>query len=206
MTQRFFPVARNGFNSLKNATGKERWRRGRELARSRNAAERNLGASGEYRRGRETPSRPRGTDEPRAVRPGRWRSTAPSRGPPGHEGPFRSAAEGEHDMSYTTLRRYLTVGVLAAVLSAAGAPPASARDVGTAGRAWLWLQDVWTQGVSILWHGAGAGDSGSKVVPSWAKQGYGVDPNGGTPPRPSSVTPPCGSTCPDQGPGLDPNG
>jgi len=106
-------------------------------------------------------------------------------------------------MSYATLRRYLTVGVLAAVLSAAGAAPASARDLGTAGRTWLWLQDVWTQGVSILW--PGARESGAKVVPSWAKQGYGVDPNGAPPPPPSSVTPPCG-TCPDEGYGLDPNG
>ncbi|HYX24009.1 MAG TPA: hypothetical protein VFC23_07630 [Thermoanaerobaculia bacterium] len=109
-------------------------------------------------------------------------------------------------MSYATLRRYLTVGVLAAALGAAGAAPASARDLGTAGRAWLWLQDVWTQGVSILWQGPGAGESGSKLVPSWAKQGPGVDPSGATSPPPSSATPPCGSSCPDEGFGLDPNG
>src|SRR5436305_2671530 len=127
--------------------------------------------------GRETPSRPRGIGRAprRCVRAVDARRRS-SRGPPVHEGPVRSVAEGEHDMSYATLRRYLTVGVLAAVLSAAGAAPASARDLGTAGRAWLWHQDVWTQGVTILWHGAG--QSGSKAVPSWAKQGSGLAATG----------------------------
>jgi hypothetical protein len=108
-------------------------------------------------------------------------------------------------MSQPTLRRHLTAGVLAAILTAASASPANARDLGSAGRAWLWLQDVWTQGISILgsWHGAG--EPASKRVPYQANQGYGVDPNGATTPRPSSATPPCG-TCTDQGPGVDPDG
>jgi len=99
-------------------------------------------------------------------------------------------------MSQTTLRRCLTVAILAAVLTTAGAAPAQARDLGTAGRAWLWLQDVWTQRLSALWDGSGGGKPESKEIPFQAKEGLGLDPNGS--PRPASVSPPCG-TC-------DPNG
>jgi hypothetical protein len=96
-------------------------------------------------------------------------------------------------MSHTTLRRYLVVGVLVAVLAAAGAAPANARELNTAGSAWLWLQDLWTQGVSSLWgwHGREAPSHGraSGLVPIIAKEGYGLDPNGSTVPRPNSATP-----------------
>jgi hypothetical protein len=103
-------------------------------------------------------------------------------------------------MSNTTRRRYLVVGVLIAVLATAGAAPASARDLNSAGSAWLWLQDFWTQGVSSLWgwHGREVPSPGraSGLVPIVAKEGPGLDPNGSpTSPRPNAATP-----------DLDPNG
>lgn len=106
-------------------------------------------------------------------------------------------------MSHSMLRRCLIVGVLAAVLTTANPAPAQARDLGAAGRVWLWLQDVWTQRLSVLWGGNGSGNPEPKKVPFQAKEGPGFDPNGA--PRPASVSPPCG-TCTDEGPGFDPNG
>jgi hypothetical protein len=109
-------------------------------------------------------------------------------------------------MPLTTLRRYLIVGILAAVLTLAGAAPANARDLGPAGQAWLWLQDVWTQGASALWPWRGETPSpgrASGLIPIIAKEGLGLDPNGA--PRTNSASPVCG-TCSDQGLGLNPNG
>lgn len=106
-------------------------------------------------------------------------------------------------MSHRSLRRHLTAGVLAAVL--AGAAPAHARDLGTTGRAWLWLQDAWTRGVSALWDRtpvmARQGQEGD-----WQrKEGWGLDPNGAASPAPAPAAPTC-TTCSDQGYGIDPNG
>jgi hypothetical protein len=106
----------------------------------------------------------------------------------------------------SNFRRYLIAGSLAAALTMAGAAPANARDLGTAGHAWAWLQDVWTQGISALWpgHGRVAPSSGRAPgsVPITAKQGLGLDPNGS--PQANSAGPAC-TTCGDQGLGLDPN-
>ena len=69
-------------------------------------------------------------------------------------------------MSYATLRRYLTVGVLAAALGAAGAAPASARDLGTAG---------------VDPSGATSPPPSSATPPcgsSCPDEGFGLDPNG----------------------------
>lgn len=119
-------------------------------------------------------------------------------------------AEGLHTMPHPTFRRYLTGGFLAAALTLAGTAPANARDLGTGDRAWVWFQDVWSQGVSVLWpwHGGQAPSPGraSGLVPINAKEGLGLDPNGALPPPlPNVASPVCG-TCRDQGPGLDPNG
>jgi len=105
----------------------------------------------------------------------------------------------------TTFRRYLIAGALATFLTLAGAVPANARDHGTAGQAWAWLQDVWTQGFSALWGGPvrkAPPTRASGLVPITAKQGLGLDPNGS--PQGSSASSGC-TTC-DQGLGLDPNG
>jgi len=103
-------------------------------------------------------------------------------------------------MSHRSLRRHLTAGVLAAIL--AGAAPAHARDLGTAGRAWLWLQDAWTRGVSALWERTPAP---ARASAAWQKEGLGLDPNGSASPAPGPAAPDC-TTCSDQGLGLDPNG
>lgn len=107
----------------------------------------------------------------------------------------------------STFRRYLIAGSLAAALTVAGAAPANARDLGTAGDAWAWLQDVWTQGFSALWawpvREAPSPGRASGLVPITAKQGLGLDPNGS--PQASSASSGC-TTCGDQGLGLDPNG
>jgi hypothetical protein len=104
-------------------------------------------------------------------------------------------------MSHRSLRRHLTAGVLAAVL--AGAAPAQARDLGTAGRAWLWLQDAWTRGVSALWDRTPVAVRRGGGPEDQRKEGDGLDPNGA--PKPSSAAPACAS-CSDQGAGLDPLG
>ena len=112
------------------------------------------------------------------------------------------AAGGIH-MSQRSLRRHLTAGVLATVLL--GATPAHARDLGTTGNVWGWMQEVWTRGVSALWErGAGVARR-ERPAGDQRKEGNGLDPNGGMPPRPSSATTGCG-LCIDQGNGLDPNG
>src|SRR5687767_7421212 len=126
--------------------------------------------------------------------------------------PF-SAAEGNTVMSYRLLRRCITVGVLAAVLL--GATPAQARDLGTTGRAWQWLQDAWSRGVSAFWErapvpsgrGGGMADQrkeGNGLDPNGSdqrKQGLGLDPNGSPSPAPGPAAPAC-SLCSDQGHGL----
>ena len=101
-------------------------------------------------------------------------------------------------MSHRSLRRHLTAGVLAAIL--AGAAPAHARDLGTAGRTWLWLQDAWTRGVSALWERTPAPARAARSSAAWQKEGHGLDPNGSTSPAPA-----CAS-CGDGGLGIDPNG
>lgn len=110
-------------------------------------------------------------------------------------------------MPQPTFRRYLIVGFLAAALTLAGAPPVNARDLGTAGHAWIWLQDVWTQGVSVLldWHGSKAPSPGraSGLIPIIGKEGLGLDPNGST--RTNSVSL-VGGTCSDLGDCINPNG
>ena len=108
-------------------------------------------------------------------------------------------------MSNTTLRRYLVVGVLVAVLAAAGAAPANARDLSTAGSAWLWLQDVWTQGIYALWGWHSPEPAGPRRTSGWvpivAKEGLGLDPNGS--PRTNSSSAGCGT---DQCGPINPNG
>lgn len=94
----------------------------------------------------------------------------------------------------STFRRYLIAGALASILTLAGAVPANARDLGTAGHAWAWLQDVWTQGFSTLWawpvRKAPSPARASGLVPIVGKEGPGLDPNGSAvAPRPNYAKP-----------------
>ncbi|HEV2852148.1 MAG TPA: hypothetical protein VHC97_05020 [Thermoanaerobaculia bacterium] len=106
-------------------------------------------------------------------------------------------------MSHRSLRRHLTAGVLAVVL--AGAAPAQARDLDTAGRAWLWLQDAWNRGVSVFWERTPVAVRRGEAAEVQRKEGWGLDPNGSTSPAPDPAAPACDS-CSDAGHGLDPNG
>jgi len=103
-------------------------------------------------------------------------------------------------MSHRSLRRHLTAGVLAAIL--AGAAPAHARDLGTAGRAWLWLQDAWTRGVSALWDRTPVAERRGQETGWPRKEGPGLDPNGSASPSPGPAAPACASC----GDGIDPTG
>ncbi len=102
-------------------------------------------------------------------------------------------------MSQRSLRRHLTAGVLATVLL--GATPAHARDFGTAGGVWGWMQEVWGRGVAAFWDR----EAVRRETGDQRKEGHGIDPNGATTPQPNSMPTDC-SSCSDQGHGLDPNG
>jgi len=112
-------------------------------------------------------------------------------------------------MRQRTLQRFVTAGALAVILFIGAAVPAQARDLGTAGRAWGWLEELWTRSVSALgiWTAAPA--------PTWErrplrsihqKEGYGLDPNGSTKPATDPTGEPACGSCSDEGYGLDPNG
>jgi hypothetical protein len=107
-------------------------------------------------------------------------------------------------MNQLMLRRFVTVGALATILFLAASGPAQARGFSSAGPLG-WLQEVWSQGVSGLWNGAGtpAPARNARSAGGLLKQGPGVDPNGS--PGPSSVLPVC-ATCSDQGYSAGPNG
>jgi hypothetical protein len=108
-------------------------------------------------------------------------------------------------MTQRTVRRFAAAAALAAILFTAAAP-AQARDLGAAPRAWLWLQDFWTKGVSFLWSwGATPAPAAHRDPGDLRKEGYGLDPNGSPSPSSGSTAPTTG-TSGDQGNGLDPNG
>jgi len=212
--QTFFIVSRTSYKALDPGTSGTLESCRRSRSGKNNADGRNFAASIRYRGiGSPVETGPSGTlcaSFAHSRDPG---DAAPSsRGRRTMEVQPLSAAGGIH-MSQRSLRRHLTAGVLATVLL--GATPAHARDLGTPGNVWGWMQEVWTRGVAALWErGAGvAGRSGENqrkeglgLNPNGsAKQGNGLDPNGGTPPRPSSAPTACG-LCSDQGNGLDPNG
>jgi hypothetical protein len=105
-------------------------------------------------------------------------------------------------MSQRTLQRFVTAGALAAILFIGAAVPAQARDLGTAGHAWGWLEELWTRSVSVLgiWTAAPAPARGP------LKQGPGLDPNGVPTPTANFTGESTCGTCSDQGYELDPNG
>jgi hypothetical protein len=120
-------------------------------------------------------------------------------------GPWRSGhiprKEGELDMSQPMLRRYVVVGTLALTMGLVGSNPVQAREIGTAGRTWQWVQEAWTLGVQMVWSRVPV----SRVV---EKEGWGLDPNGKpapAPPPPTAAGPTC-ETCNSLGWGIDPNG
>lgn len=104
------------------------------------------------------------------------------------------AVEEDSAMSQRTLRRIVTAGALAALLSLPA--QAEARELGRGGML-QWLKNFWQNGVSSLWPLAPAADRQTTT-----KEGPGIDPNGKPIPTPTTM---CGAGC-DAGPGIDPNG
>ena len=94
-------------------------------------------------------------------------------------------------MSSRNLSRSIVACLLAAML--AGPAAAQARHAAPQHpvRAWEWLAGLWQRGITILvpWSQA------------WEKQGYGIDPTGGT-----TTGSPGVSSQGDAGLGIDPNG
>lgn len=101
-------------------------------------------------------------------------------------------------MNLPALRRYAVAGILAATMGVLGAPPAEARQLGTASQAWQWAQKAWSAGVYTLWSRIAMPAPRPQGVVE--KEGWGLDPNGAPAPAPA-----CGY-CNDLGPGIDPNG
>jgi hypothetical protein len=95
-------------------------------------------------------------------------------------------------MTQRTLRRFVTAGACAALLSMGAATPAQARSLGTLDRAWQFFQGL------LSWSAPVAKPATTQ------KQGLGLDPNG-SPNSATNAQPSCVS-CNDQGLGLDPNG
>ena len=97
-------------------------------------------------------------------------------------------------------RRYAALGIFVAMASLAGANPAQAREIGTAGRVWQWMQEAWQLNALIPWNRPAAPAANARIT---EKEGPGLDPNGKpAPPSSSSIC----DFCSDLGWGIDPNG
>jgi hypothetical protein len=95
-------------------------------------------------------------------------------------------------MSQRKIGRACAAGLLAAVLLLAGSAPAGAAGKGPASL-WGWMMEGWQQSVLNLWRSVETPGSGEG---SMIKAGPGIDPNGGTAPKPESPT---GTACQDCG-------
>ena len=98
-------------------------------------------------------------------------------------------------MSQRKIGRACAAGLLAAVLLVAGSAPAGAAERGS-GNLWRWMVkgwQEWTGTVLAPWRSAEAPRSGERT---WTKAGPGIDPNGGTAPKPGGTT---GTACQDCG-------
>ncbi len=105
-------------------------------------------------------------------------------------------------MSSKSFRRYVAVGILAALVSLAGAHPVHARQAGTVERAWQWVQEAWRFSGLNLWSRTPAQSSARRTT---EKGGPGLDPNGKPAPDPDPSDAQYCDSC-DLGHGIDPNG
>jgi hypothetical protein len=99
-------------------------------------------------------------------------------------------------MSQRKIGRACAVGLLAAALLVAGSAPASAAERGS-GSLWGWMVkgwQEWTGTVFVPWRSVETPRSGERT---WIKEGPGIDPNGGTAPKPGSTA---GTACQDCAP------
>jgi hypothetical protein len=107
-------------------------------------------------------------------------------------------------MSQRKIGRACSAGLLAAALLVAGSAPAGAAGKGPASL-WRWMMEGWKEGVLVLWRSAETPGSGDGAW-AWIKQGPGIDPNGGTAPRPDSPEGTACQGCGDPEPGTGPGG
>jgi hypothetical protein len=105
-------------------------------------------------------------------------------------------------MHQHSLKRLLSVSLLAGGLAFMGPIQVHAAPVAGPQAVWQWLTRAWEETVPVVWGRAGAG-RGSSVQ---EKGGVCIGPNGCAP---SSMTPAAGPTChawTDGGGCIDPNG
>ncbi len=98
-------------------------------------------------------------------------------------------------MSQRKIGRACAAGLLAAALLVAGSVPAGAAERGS-GSLWRWMVkgwQEWTGTVFTPWRSAETPRSGERT---WTKGGPGIDPNGGTAPKPDGTA---GTACQDCG-------
>ena len=108
-------------------------------------------------------------------------------------------------MSQRKIGRACSVGLLAAALLLAGSAPAGAAGKGPASL-WRWMVEgwkEWTGSVLVPSRSAETRGSGDGI---WIKEGPGIDPNGGTAPKPDSPTGTACQDCGDPEPATGPGG
>ena len=109
-------------------------------------------------------------------------------------------------MHQHSLKRLLSVSLLAGGLAFMGPAQVHAAPVTGPQGLWKWLAQIWGEGVAVVWERPEAGHLSSQR-PTWQKQGICIDPNGGC--SPQSATSAGGPTChvwTEQGICIDPNG
>lgn len=99
-------------------------------------------------------------------------------------------------MTQRTVQRSVAVTVLSAILLLATAP-AQARDLGPAPRALLWLQDLWSKGIPVLWEWTRPAALAPYTPGDLRKEGHGTDPMGSPSPTPPEGTSGAGTSTTD---------
>ncbi len=110
----------------------------------------------------------------------------------------------ESDMFQRKISRAGSAGLLAAALLVAGSAPANAAGRSPKGL-WRWMMEEWQEWTGVLVPQRPAETPGSGNG-SWIKEGPGIDPNGGTAPKPGGSTGSACRGCGDSESGTGPGG
>lgn len=98
-------------------------------------------------------------------------------------------------MSQRKIGRVCAAGFLAAVLLVASSAPAGAAERGP-GSLWGWMVKGWQEWSGTLLSPRRSAETPRSGNGTWIKEGPGIDPNGGTAPKPGSTA---GRACQDCG-------